>query len=68
MRLFPVIVWCQGIVRSTRFRFWWQLLAIALQKPDLLYGYLVALSFGEHFFSFRYEVKPELETQLKILN
>ncbi|MEH2051965.1 hypothetical protein [Nostoc sp.] len=29
-----------------------QLAAIALQKPHLLYDCLVALSFGEHFFSF----------------
>ncbi|MBX9253877.1 B12-binding domain-containing radical SAM protein [Desmonostoc muscorum CCALA 125] len=67
LRLFPVIIWRQGIVRSTRWRFWWQLMAIALQKPDLLYDYLVALGFGEHFFSFRHEVKAELETQLEIL-
>ncbi|WP_366932227.1 hypothetical protein [Nostoc sp. NMS8] len=38
-----------------------QLAAIALQKPYFLYDYLVALSFGEHFFSFCHEVKVQLE-------
>ncbi|MEH2298784.1 MAG: DUF4070 domain-containing protein [Nostoc sp.] len=44
LRLFPIIVWRQGVVRLTRFRFWWQLVAIAFQKPHLLYDYFVALS------------------------
>jgi radical SAM superfamily enzyme YgiQ (UPF0313 family) len=67
LRLFPIILWRQGIVRSTRFRFWRQLIAIAFQKPDLLYDYFVALSLGEHFFSFRHEVKLELQRQLETL-
>ncbi|WP_375511193.1 DUF4070 domain-containing protein [uncultured Nostoc sp.] len=33
LRLFPIIVWRQGVVRSTRFHFWWPLVAIALHKP-----------------------------------
>ncbi|WP_335121149.1 hypothetical protein [Nostoc sp.] len=32
-----------------------------------MYDYLVALSFGEHFFSFRHQVKAQLETQLETL-
>ncbi|MEH2399887.1 DUF4070 domain-containing protein [Nostoc sp.] len=44
VRLFPIIVWRQFVVRSTHFRFWWQLVAIAFQKPHLLYDYFVALS------------------------
>ncbi|MFQ4141603.1 B12-binding domain-containing radical SAM protein [Chlorogloeopsis sp. ULAP02] len=67
LRLFPRICWRQGVLRSTRFRFWWQLLAIALQKPNLLYDYFVALSVGEHFFTFRHEVKAQLEAQLEAL-
>ncbi|MBW4613994.1 MAG: B12-binding domain-containing radical SAM protein [Desmonostoc vinosum HA7617-LM4] len=67
VRLFPAICWRQGVVRSTRWRFWWQLVAIALQKPHLFYDYFVALSFGEHFFTFRHEVKALLEKQLVVL-
>ena len=66
-RLFFTLCWRQGIVRSTRFRFWWQLLAIALTKPRLLYDYLTALGIGEHFFSYRHVVKAQLLSQLESL-
>ncbi|MDF5735844.1 MULTISPECIES: hypothetical protein [unclassified Nostoc] len=32
-----------------------------------MYDYLLALSLDEHFFSFRDEVKAQLETQLETL-
>jgi radical SAM superfamily enzyme YgiQ (UPF0313 family) len=67
LRLLTVICWRQGVWRSTRLLFWWQLLAIAFQKPQLLYDYFVALSLGEHFFTFRHEVKASLEIQLAAL-
>lgn len=67
IRLFLTICWRQGVVRSTRFRFWWQLAVIALTKPQLLYDYIVTLGAGEHFFTFRHEVKAQLETQLQAL-
>jgi hypothetical protein len=54
-------------VQSTRLLFWWQLIAIALRKPNLLYDYLIALGVGEHFFKFRHEVKAQLQEQLKVL-
>jgi radical SAM superfamily enzyme YgiQ (UPF0313 family) len=63
-RLFRALLWRQGVVRSTRWRFWWQLLAIALLKPRLLEEYLATLGIGEHFFSYRYEVRAQLEQQL----
>lgn len=65
LRLFLAVCWRQGVLRSTRFRFWWQLVAIALRKPHLFYDYLVVLGIGEHFFNFRHEVKAVLEEQLE---
>jgi radical SAM superfamily enzyme YgiQ (UPF0313 family) len=67
LRLFSAICWRQGVLRETRFRFWWQLVAIALLKPRLLYDYLIALGAGEHFFSYRHVVKAQLEEQLALL-
>lgn len=67
IRLFGAICWRQGVVRSTRWRFWWQLIAIALNKPALLYDYLTTLGVGEHFFNFRYEVRAQLRTKLATL-
>lgn len=67
LRFFLAICWRQGVLRSTRWRFWWQLVAIALQKPHVFYDYLIALGVGEHFFNFRHEVKAQLEEQLEEL-
>lgn len=67
LRLLLALCWRQGMLRSTRFRFWWQLAAIAFSKPQLLYDYLTTLGVGEHFFSFRYEVRAQLLEQLAAL-
>lgn len=68
LSLFMGICWRQGILRSTRFHFWWQLMAIALLRPRLIFDYLIALGAGEHFFCFRYEVRNQLRRQLEALN
>jgi radical SAM superfamily enzyme YgiQ (UPF0313 family) len=67
VKLFLAICWRQGLLRSTRWRFWYQMLMISLQKPHLFYDYFTALGVGEHFFSFRHEVKQQLEAQLAAL-
>lgn len=64
LRLFIAVCWRQGVLRSTRFRFWWQLVVLALRKPRLVYEYMATLGVGEHFFSYRHEVKAQLEAQL----
>jgi radical SAM superfamily enzyme YgiQ (UPF0313 family) len=66
-RLFLAVSWRQGVVRSTRFRFWWQLVAIAFNKPRLLYDYITTLGVGEHFFSYRHVVRAQLVKQLEAL-
>ncbi|MFM7447925.1 MAG: B12-binding domain-containing radical SAM protein [Leptolyngbyaceae cyanobacterium] len=63
-QLFRSLLWQQGVVRPTRFRFWWQLAVIAMIKPRLLEEYLATLGLGEHFFTYRYEVKEQLWQQL----
>ncbi|WP_041243963.1 B12-binding domain-containing radical SAM protein [Gloeobacter kilaueensis] len=64
-RLFFALLWRQGVMRSTRWRFWWQLLVIAARKPRLLFDYLIALGAGEHFFSYRHQVRAQLRAQLE---
>lgn len=64
LSLFAAICWRQGVLRNTRFQFWWQLLVIALLKPQLLYDYFTTLGVGEHFLSYRHEVRAQLESQL----
>lgn len=67
MRLFLAICWRQGFLRSTRWQFWRQLMAILLQKPQFFYDYFTALGIGEHFFSFRHQVKAQMEANLAAL-
>ena len=64
-QLFIKVCWRQGFRRSTRLRFWQQLIAISLRKPRLLFDYFIALSAGEHFFAYRHVVKAQLEDQLQ---
>jgi radical SAM superfamily enzyme YgiQ (UPF0313 family) len=66
-QFFMAICWRQGLLRSTRLRFWWQLIVMAFSKPNLWYDYLIVLGIGEHFFNFRHEVKAELEAELALL-
>jgi radical SAM superfamily enzyme YgiQ (UPF0313 family) len=66
-QLFRSLLWRQGVVRPTRFRFWWQLATLALLKPRLLEEYLATLAVGEHFFTYRYEVREQLLQQLVLL-
>jgi Domain of unknown function (DUF4070) len=54
-------------LRNTRFQLWWQLIVIILLKPQLLYDYITALGVGEHFSTYRYEVRAQLESQLATL-
>lgn len=67
LRLFLAVCWRQGVLRSTRFRFWWQLVAIALFKPRLFYDYMTGLGVSEHFFSYRHIVKAQLLQQLEAM-
>jgi radical SAM superfamily enzyme YgiQ (UPF0313 family) len=67
IRLFSVICWRQGLVRSTRLRFWWQLVAIALSKPRLVYDYVTVLGIAEHFYTYRHQVKEQLQEKLTVL-
>ncbi|WP_293183936.1 MULTISPECIES: DUF4070 domain-containing protein [unclassified Microcoleus] len=62
------VCWRQGVMRSTRFRFWWQMMAIALIKPRLFYDYMTVLGLGEHFFNYRHEVKAQLLQQLETID
>jgi radical SAM superfamily enzyme YgiQ (UPF0313 family) len=62
-----MICWRQGVIRNTRFYFWWQLLVVSMVKPQLLYDYITTLGVGEHFFSYRHQVRAQLESKLAIL-
>ncbi len=65
--MFATICWRQGLVRSTRLLYWWQLLRMIFSKRRLVYDYLTVLGVGEHFFNYRYEVRTQLRQKLTAL-
>jgi radical SAM superfamily enzyme YgiQ (UPF0313 family) len=61
------IVWRQGVVRNTRFRFWSSLYGMARKNPARFTGFISILAHNEHFLEYRSIVKREIEDQLAIL-
>ncbi len=64
IRAILIIVWRQGIKRSTRFQFWSQLFSILKHNPKILKSYLVNCALLEHFIEYRQIVRDEIEGQL----
>jgi radical SAM superfamily enzyme YgiQ (UPF0313 family) len=51
--VFLVFSWRLGIISSTRWQYWRQLLSMAKRNPSRLMGYLVLCARGEHMFDLR---------------
>ena len=60
-----IVIWRQGIRRSTRWRFWCYVLGIGRQNPALLEQFLVVLAHNEHFSEYRTIVQQEIRDQLQ---
>jgi radical SAM superfamily enzyme YgiQ (UPF0313 family) len=58
------LIWRQGVIRSTRWKFWHHLLKVMQHKPALLTKFLITCAYGEHFLSYRQVVRDQLEQQL----
>ena len=61
------MVWRQGIMRDTRWRFWRYMIGMARQNPALLEQFLVVLAHNEHFQEYRAIVRREIKEQLDAL-
>ncbi len=64
VRALLTIAWRQGIVRPTRWMFWWYLANIYFKKPRLVISYLATCALSEHFVEYREVVRHQIETQL----
>ena len=64
IRALSIVVWRQGIKRSTRFRFWRYMVGMAIHNPALLEQFLVVLAHNEHFQEYRGVVTREIQEQL----
>jgi hypothetical protein len=58
------LMWRQGVVRKTRWKFWLNLLTIIRHKPNLANDYLTRCSFLEHFFEYRLIIRDKINAQL----
>ena len=67
LRALTIVIWRQGIKRSTRWKFWQSLFTIARHNPDVLEQFLVTLAHNEHFSEYREIVTNEIQAQLASL-
>lgn len=64
LRALSIIIWRQGIKRSTRWRFWHHLFGIIRHNPAVWSQYLTVCAHNEHFLDYREIVRSEIEKQL----
>jgi hypothetical protein len=67
IRALGIVIWRQGILRDTRWRFWNALLTVARRNPKTLEQFLVTLAHNEHFMEYRGIVTREIQEQLASL-
>lgn len=64
LRALLTICWRQGILRSTRWQFWRNLLSMYYHNPGGVSSYLSVCAQIEHFLEYRQIVRDEIEAQL----
>jgi radical SAM superfamily enzyme YgiQ (UPF0313 family) len=64
LRAVLTICWRQGIKRSTRGQFWWQLFSMLRRNPEVFVPYMSNCGLLEHFLHYRQLVRSQVETQL----
>ena len=64
IRALGIICWRQGILRKTRFTFWWYLLQMFIHNRRGIPSYLGVCAQAEHFLEYRELVKNNIEQQL----
>ena len=64
IRALLIIVWRQGILRKSRWKFWIYLYKIGKHNPKVLDQYLTICAQLEHFYDYRQIVRNQIETQI----
>jgi radical SAM superfamily enzyme YgiQ (UPF0313 family) len=65
--IFSRIIWRQGLVRRTRWRFWHHLASIVFHDRGLLAQYVTVCALNEHFLRFRQTVRRDIDAQLNAM-
>ncbi len=58
------ICWRQGVVRSTRWKFWHNLIQVIRRSPRLVTSYFIVCAYLEHFIEYRQIVRDKINAQL----
>jgi radical SAM superfamily enzyme YgiQ (UPF0313 family) len=61
-----IICWRQGVVRSTRWKFWHHAFDLLRRNPGVIDHYLAVCGGGEHFLEYRQIVRDSVEEQLAV--
>jgi radical SAM superfamily enzyme YgiQ (UPF0313 family) len=64
IRALAIVCWRQGIVRETRFSFWYYLAQMFIHNRRGVPSYLTVCAQIEHFLEYREIVKEQIESQL----
>jgi len=64
IKALAIVIWRQGIVRKTRWKFWHHLFSILRHNPKVADHYLSVCAHNEHFLEYRQIVRNQIETQL----
>ena len=65
LRALLIIVWRQGIKRSTRWKFWHHLFSMMKRNPAVWKHYLSTCAHEEHFLEYRQIVRDQIEAQVQ---
>ncbi len=65
LRALATIIWRQGVVRRTRWKFWHHLYSVWRQNPRVWDHYIAVCGLSEHFLEYRKIVKVQIELQLE---
>jgi radical SAM superfamily enzyme YgiQ (UPF0313 family) len=64
LRALLVLVWRQGVLRRTRWKFWTNLFKIMRYNSRITMRYITACAFVEHFYEYRQIVRDQINAQL----
>jgi radical SAM superfamily enzyme YgiQ (UPF0313 family) len=64
IRALLIVCWRQGVVRHTRWKFWYYLASIIIRNPGVAEQYLSVCAHNEHFSEYRDIVRRQVGAQL----
>ncbi len=67
LRALYIMMWRQGVIRKTRWKFWHHSISILIKNTAVLPHYLSVCAQYEHFIDFKNVVREEIEAQLEEL-